>query len=135
MGEAQDNFRKVIFDAMYVGAMGEGGDGSALLKCKDQYNTGIFTYTKMADEFEKFLIENHDYAIVDNVHERTADNKEWINPFDKIPKDKHPFSRHFWEHENVKVIVFQMLPETGFVFQEGWTSRKTDDWKAIVINI
>ena len=131
--ERDEKYFGSLFEAIYIVAMFEGGDGSALVICMDKYNSGRFTYTAMADRFQKFLLEKKDYVLVD----RFRDENHKLIAYDGVPKGKMPTMRYEHEYEGTKMVGFHMSPETAFIFQDGKSkvSRKSDDWHSIIVTI
>lgn len=118
-----------IFEAIYSNAMGVGGDGDALVKCREKYRDDNYIY--YADGFEKYITEKHDCIKV----ERFRDENHKFVAYEGIEKGKFPFTRHEHERDGIKMVVFCMTPETGFVFRKGTSELANDDWSDIIITV
>ena len=122
-----------IFEAMYNNAMGEGGDGSALLICVNAHNNPKYDYKYLADRFEKFLTDKKDFVVVAKL--RNEEHKSV--GYEGLPNGKTPTERYEMDFKGNKIIGFSMFPETAFVFQEGKTKNPgpQDDWHSIIITL
>lgn len=123
----QDKLKKGFFDALYYGAMGGGGDGEALMKCRNTYKRD--RYLEFADGFELYLIDTHNYQKIDIPSLHDHRNGQWDNPYNYIQKGKSPFIRG--NHD--KNIVFQFLPETAIIFRDGIENEQLDQYASVIL--
>ena len=128
-----DGYYATLFECLHTFVTEEGGDGGAEVVCAQ---TKPDRYLKIADRFEKWLIEKKNYVKVSDVHAVGEDGKK-IDPYKDFLPGQIPFSRHelVSPRDGRKVVTFQMLPEEGYAFVDGGQSTYAVGHETIYVGI